>query len=93
MVEYLLHAYPLLTVELQDRTDEAFGLLGDGGTKLVLAVLNLCGNFLEGASPEGSHPMEKLVQENSQAPDVYFVVVLPLENHLWGHILVCSTER
>jgi hypothetical protein len=36
--------------------------------------------------------VQQLVEKNAQGPDVDFVVVLSLEDHLWSHVLVCPTK-
>ena len=36
--------------------------------------------------------MEQLIEKNAQSPSINGEVVLLLEDHLWCHILVSSTE-
>lgn len=48
--------------------------------------------FFGFVSPEGSVACYQLEQEDAYCPDIDFVVIGSVLNHLWGHVLVSPTK-
>lgn len=92
MGEYLLDAWPLLSLKLQNVDNQVLQILVESVTQLVVAQLDLLLHLVKVFSREGRVSMQKLIEEHAHRPDVYRVVVLLLKHHLWCHVLVCPAE-
>jgi len=49
-------------------------------------------NLMNGFAFERGVSMEELIEKYAKSPDINMVVVFCLEEHLWCHIFVSSTE-
>lgn len=92
MAGYGGHGRTLGWFELEDFDNEAFEVFAEVGAELVVAELDLLAHFIQVFGGEGGESVEEFVEEDPEGPDVDGVVVLLLEDHLGGHVLVGATE-
>lgn len=92
VVKDLSHTGPLLGIDPQYLLDEVdFVLLEAVGEDDVL-LLHLVVDVDAAFAPEGRRALDELEQQDAQGPDVHFVVVGLLQDHLGGHVLASPAE-
>ena len=91
MLEHLNQVDSLVGVFLEEPVDQVLVLLGNLGLKSDLLTHLVSSDCLLIAS-KGSITMHKLVEEDSEGPNIQLVVMLAMIDHFGSHVLESTAK-
>jgi len=92
VLEHFHERHAFARLDLQQRVDKVFVLVGNRLFELYALLEDLLDNGALVLSCEGRFPVHQFKEQNSQAPNVECVVVRLVLQHFRSHVLQSSTE-
>lgn len=91
MLEHLNQWDSLIWILSEELVDKIFVFLRNLALERYLLFRLVSGNGLLVAT-EGSVPVDELVEKNAECPHVKLVIMLPVINHFWRHVLQSTAK-